>query len=273
MPASCQKGSNHPQIRTTGEQESASLSLVRGKSGVWSEDNLMLNFVGAVFLSVVVLFFEVIGKTFVLKSRLAQRSGHCRTDTACAAPHQRVCTRPWSLHARMSSGPASPNHGVFTSPTTSRAPSSTPPSSCAASRCLSSTLRCPIIFGVRLPVLPPATLSRHAMYSHSTLFKDQPFQESARHSAPSSRDLIAQKATTKRDHITTGPHIFPLSWIGTFFSAEGGRRHTCWQLSPCATYTATSVRYPDFTFNNKKNRTSNTRITEPHSAPNTPILK
>ena len=179
MPASCQKGSSHPQIQTTDEQESASLSLVRGKSGVgWSEDNLMLNFVGAVFLSVVVLFFEVIGKTFLLKSRLAQRSGHCRaTDTACAAPHQRVCTRPWSLHARMSSGPASlPNRGVFTSPTTSRTPSSTPPSSCAAARCLSSTLRCPIIFAVRLPVLPPATLSRHAMYSHRTSLRINHFK-------------------------------------------------------------------------------------------------
>ena len=56
MPASCQKGSSHPQIQTTDEQESGSLSLVRGKGGVgWSENNLMLNFVGAVFLSVVFL--------------------------------------------------------------------------------------------------------------------------------------------------------------------------------------------------------------------------
>ena len=63
MPTNCQKESSHPQIQTTDEQESASLSLVRGYGGVgWREDNLMLNFVGAVFLSVVVLFFEVIGK-------------------------------------------------------------------------------------------------------------------------------------------------------------------------------------------------------------------
>ena len=191
MPASCQKGSSHPQIQTTDEQESASLSLVRGKGGVgWSEDNLMLNFVGAVFLFVVVLFFEVIGKTFLLKSRLAQRSGHCRaTDTACAAPHQRVCTRPWSLHARMSSGPAPlSNHGVFTSPTTSRTPSSTPPSSCAAE--LPDVFRRPfaapsfLLFGSPAPSRHTLT-PRHAQSPY--LFRDQPFQESARYPAPSSR--------------------------------------------------------------------------------------
>ena len=201
MPASCQKGSSHPQIQTTDEQESASLSLVRGKGGVgWSEDNLMLNFVGAVFLSVVVLFFEVIGKTFLLKSRLAQRSGHCRaTDTACAAPHQR------GLHPTLVTACSNVLWASFRCPIMAFSPvqrqvgllHQRPPSSCAAARCLSSTLRCSIFFCCSAPRAP----SRHTLTPRHVqspyLFKDQPFQESVRHSAPSSRDLIAQKTTTK----------------------------------------------------------------------------
>ena len=56
---------------------------------------------------------------------------------------------------------------------------------------------------------------RHAQSPH--LFKDQPFQESARHSPPSSWDFIAHD---KRDHITLGHTFFRYPGMA-LFSAGG----------------------------------------------------
>ena len=242
----------------------------------WSEDNLMLNFVGAVFLSVVVLFFEVIGKNLPPQKQARAAKWPLSSNRHCLC-----CTPPTRLHPPVVTACSNVLWASFAAQSwrfhqSNDKSDSFIRASIIVCSCQTSFVDPSLLhhFCCSAPRAPSRhTLTpRHAQSPY--FFKDQPFQESARHSPPSSWDFIAHD---KRDHITLGHTFFRYPGLALFFSAEGGRRHTCRQLSPCATYTATSVglstRYPDFTFNIKKNQTSNSRITEPDSAAKTPILE
>ena len=179
----------------------------------------MLNFVGAVFLSVVVLFFEVIGKPS--SSKASSRSEVATVEQ----PTLLVLHPPTRLHPPVVTACSNVLWASFAAQSW-RFHQSNDKSD--------SFINVPIIvcscqMSFVDPSLPhhfccsaPRAPSRHTLTPRHVqspyLFRDQPFQESARHSAPSSRGLIAQTATTKGTTSHWATH-FSLSWIGTFFSA------------------------------------------------------
>ena len=219
MPASCQKGSSHPQIQTTDEQESASLSLVRGKGGVgWSERQPHAQ---------------------LRRRRVPLRgSPFLRGDRENLPPQKQARAAKWPL--------SSNRHCLCSTPPTRLHP----PLVTACSNVLwassavqswrfhQSTI---IVCSCQTSFVDPSLLPPATPCTVTVPLQGSTISRISKTFGSVIEGIDRPEGHNKRDHIRLGHTFFRYPGLALFCSAEGGRRHTCRQLSPCATCTATSV--------------------------------